>query len=190
MNYRMKCISTALLLAIFSLTLAACGRDADKDKSTPALEKQDVSSAKPTQATKRPPSPPRPPAEILPVNGKILEILDTGSFLYLSMDWNGKKIWATVPGVVLKVGEVISLEHATMIKRFYSKTLNRTFEEIVFAAGVTGKSPRPRGAHNSNLNDPRNRRSGQLMGGMPPTAVPPAPVPARPAAKPAAKANP
>jgi len=177
MNRRLKCLSSAMMLAVFSFAWAACGRDTDKDKPSIPPPAQ----VKPNPAAKRPPM---PPAVILPVKGKVLEILDTGSFVYVALDWEGKKVWATMPGVELKVGEVISLDHASMIKSFNSKTLNRTFDELIFAGGVTGKRPRPReGNIAANPKDPRNRRSGKLMG-VTPQMVPPAPVPAKPAVKP------
>ncbi|NTV12819.1 MAG: hypothetical protein HGA96_02605 [Desulfobulbaceae bacterium] len=186
MNYRVKCLAIALLLPVFSFALAACGRDADKEKPVAPPAKPEVSAAKPGAVARRP-SLPQPPPKILPVSGKILEILDTGSFIFVLVDWQDKKVWATVPSVELKVGEVISLDHATMIKGFHSKTLNRTFDELIFASSVVGKSPRPRVVSKGNPNDPRNRRSGKLMSGLAPAPAPASPVP--PVAKPSAKAN-
>ena len=179
MNCRVKCISTALLLAVFSLASVACGRDVDKDKQA-ALPTNPGSGAK---------QQPLAPDEILPVSGQVLEILDTGSFLFVSLDWQGKKVWTTVPGVELKVGEMISLDHATMIKDFHSKALNRTFDELIFASGVIGKPHRPRTVNTANLKDPKNRRSGQLMNGTVPSPVPPAPAKPQGLAKPGAKSG-
>lgn len=187
MNYRMKCTSTMLWLIVFSFPLAACGRDVDKDKPTLAPEKPAVSAVNPNQVAKIPSS--APPEEFLPVTGKVLEIQDTGSFLFVSLDWQGKQVWATVPGVDLKVGEMVTLDHAALVKKFHSKVLNRTFDELIFASSVVGKSPRLRMANNADPKDPRNRRSGKLMAGLPLPSVPPAPVPARPVAKPGGKAD-
>lgn len=175
MNHRIKGISTALVLAAFSLTLLACSRDKDKDK-------QVVTAEKPGKPAIRQPLP-QPPPKILPVSGKVLEILDTGGFIFVALDWQGKKVWATVPGVALKVGEVISLDHATMIKNFHSKALNRTFDELIFASSVIGKESRPRVANKANPKDPKNRRSGALTAGHPPSPAPPKPIvkPAAPA---------
>jgi len=176
MNYRIKCISTALTLAVFSFTMVACSRDKEKDK-------QVVSAEKPGKPAERQ-SLPQPPPKILPVSGKVLEILDTGGFIFVALDWQGKKVWATVPSVALKLGEVISLDHATMIKGFHSKVLNRTFDELIFASSVIGKESRPRVASKGNPNDLVTRRSGALTAGHPPSPAPP-----KPTAKPAATAE-
>lgn len=187
MNYRGKCLAAALSLAVFSIVLAACGREGEEAKPGVSVEKPGVPTAKPDKVAKGQTVKPRPKAEVLPVKGKVLEILDTGSFLFVSLDWQGKKVWATVPGVELKIGEVISLDHATMIKRFYSKTLKRTFDELIFANGVVGKPPRPRMMAKANSKDPQTRRSGKLMAGLGSATSPPGPVPAKPVAKPDAK---
>lgn len=175
-----KFILTVLGLAVISYSLAACGRDLKQTQET-------TPPGKPTATGKKQFLPPQPPPEILPVTGKVLEILDTGSFMYVSLDWKGKPVWATVPGVELKVGDVISLDHATMFKGFHSTVLNRTFDELIFASGVVGKAPRARVANNSNPRDPRNRRSARLLAGLAPVGAPAAPVSAPPSGKTAAK---
>jgi len=152
-----------VLMLVASLCVAACSRD-----------KEQAQPARPAETAKRQSAPAPPPPEILPVTGKVLEILDTGGFLYVSLDWQGKQVWATIPGVNLKVGETISLDHATMFKGFHSNTLNRTFTELIFASGVIGKSPRSRAANSTNPKDPRNRRSGKIM--APPLPAPPMPT--------------
>lgn len=163
-------IKLVVLMLVAALCLAACSRDKEPAKQ----------AASPAEKAKRQAE--APPPEILPVTGKVLEIIDTGSFLYISLDWKGKPVWATVPGVDLKVGEVISLDHATMFKGFRSNALNRTFDELIFASGVEGKAPRSRAANSANPNDPKNRRSGKLL------AVP-APAPSRPGGKVAGKSG-
>lgn len=200
MNYRVKCLWAVLILAVFSLS--ACGRDSEPEKQAATPEKQaaapekqateavkpEVAPAQPGQAPKRTRYSPPPPPKILPVKGKVLEIIDTGNFLFVSLDWEGKKVWATVPGVELKLGEVVALDHAAMIKSFRSETLNRTFDNLIFASGVIGKQPRPRMANNAKLKDPKARRSGQFVGSMPLRPAPPLPVPKQPAANPGAPA--
>lgn len=161
-------IKVMVLLLAGSLCVAACSRDKEQAKQ--------ATPAKPAETAKMQ----LPPPEILPVTGKVLEILDTGSFLYVSLDWKGKQVWATIPGVDLKVGEVISLDHATMFEDFHSTALNRTFDELIFASGVAGKAPRSRIAKGANPKDPKSRRSGKFMGV-------PSPAPPRPTGKVAEK---
>jgi len=160
----------ALLVLGGVLCLTACSRDKDQAKQE--------APAKPGETAKMKFDPPVPPPEILPVAGKVVEVIDTGSFIYVLIDWKGKKVWATVPGVDLKVGEEISLDHATMFKGFHSNALNRDFDELIFASAVVGKSPRPRVAKGVNPNDPAGRRSGKIP-------LAPVPAPPRPTGKPA-----
>lgn len=206
MKYCGKRISAAVLLAAFSLGLSACGRDADQEKqATSAPVKSEMTPVKPEMTPVKPemtPAKPEvapmkpgetakrtrplpPPPVFLPVKGKILEIQDTGSFVFVSLDCQGKQVWATVPSVDLKVGEEIALDHASMVRKFHAKSLNRTFDELIMAAGVAGKSPRARG--NINSKDPRNRRSGMLMAGQPMKPAPALPTPVHSGTEPVAK---
>jgi hypothetical protein len=196
-----KRILAAVLAAAFTFALSACGRDVEQQEkqATTAPAKADQTPGKAEMPPAKPHAPVKkgrsmlPPPEDLPVSGKILEIKDIGSFIFVSMDWQGKKIWATVPGVDLKVGEEISLEHASRIRNFHVKSLNRTFDELIMASSVKGKAPRPRTENSQNAlpGDPRKRRSGMMLGGsgmnVAPAPIPAKPVPARPAGAPAAK---
>lgn len=172
MGIRIRLIGV-VLAALFCL--AACSRDKDQAK-------QAVAPVKPAETAKRQPLPPQPPPEILPVSGKVLEVIDTGSFIYVLVDWQGQKVWATVPGVDLKVGEVIGLDHATMFEKFHSNALNRTFDKLIFASGVVGKPPRSRVVNKANPKDPKSRRSGKIAAGL-------APAPPKPTGKVTAKAG-
>lgn len=165
-------IKLMVLVLVTSLCLGACSRDKEKA--------QQAKPEKPAETAKSQSPPPSPPPEILPVTGKVLEILDTGNFLFVLLDWQGKRVWATMPGVDMKVGEVISLEYATMMEDFHSNTLNRTFDELIFASAVAGKGPRSRVAKGASIKDPKNRRSGKFMGV-------PQPAPPRPTGKAAEK---
>lgn len=145
-------IKLMMLVLVASLCLTACGRDKEQTQQTSPPAGEVKSQTEP------------PPPVIIPVAGKVLEILDTGGFVFISLDWNGKQVWATVPAVDLKVGEIISLDHATMLdKGFYSNALKRNFEKMIMASGVEGKSPRNRPTKGGNSKDPNNRRSGKLM---------------------------
>lgn len=156
-------IKLMVLMLVVSLCVAACSRD-----------KKQAKKEAPAETAKGQVRPAPPPPEIFPVSGKVLEVIDTGSFIYVALDWKGERVWATVPGVDLKVGEVISLDHANMIEKdFHSTALNRTFEKLIFASGIEGRPPRSRA---NNPKDSKNRRSGKLM------AIP-SPAPPRPTEK-------
>ena len=65
--------------------------------------------------------------------GKVLEILDVANYKYLKVDENGTKIWVAISDAPVRVGDRIGYDKDTIMKNFKSKTLNRTFKEIIFA---------------------------------------------------------
>ena len=70
-------------------------------------------------------------------SGKVLEKIDASSYTYVRLDdGRGKEIWAAIPGTQLEIGEQVTLEGGTVMRNFNSKTLNRTFDSIIFATGV------------------------------------------------------
>jgi DNA/RNA endonuclease YhcR with UshA esterase domain len=113
-------------LAIIS-GLTACGNGSSK---TEPAAKTDQPGKTSSQALEAPP---------LPANsGKVVETLDASVYTYIRLDdGTGKETWAAVPKTQLEIGEPIALEGVTVMNNFYSQTLNRTFDSIIFATGVT-----------------------------------------------------
>jgi len=73
------------------------------------------------------------------LSGKVLESMDSGGYTYIKIDNAGKKTWVAVPKTKVTVGQDISFQPGAVMNNFQSKTLNRTFETIVFSGGVTGQ---------------------------------------------------
>jgi hypothetical protein len=70
-------------------------------------------------------------------SGKVVQKLDANIYTYIRLDdGSGNETWAAVPKTQLEIGEPIALKGGTVMRNFYSKTLNRTFDSIIFAAGV------------------------------------------------------
>jgi hypothetical protein len=77
------------------------------------------------------------------VEGKILETKDVAEYTYLLLgDGAGNQIWAAIPKTKVEVGKVVILENGFMMKNFESKTLKKTFDEIIFASGIADKKPK------------------------------------------------
>ncbi|MBI5099895.1 MAG: DNA-binding protein [Nitrospirae bacterium] len=72
------------------------------------------------------------------LSGKVLESMDSGGYTYINIENSGKKTWVAVPKIKVTVGQDISFQPGMVMTNFQSKTLNRTFESIVFSGGVTG----------------------------------------------------
>jgi len=68
--------------------------------------------------------------------GKVVEIISGAGYSYLLLESDGKKFWIAGTQVSAKAGDAVRyIENVTM-SNFTSKTLNRTFDQIVFASDV------------------------------------------------------
>lgn len=74
------------------------------------------------------------------LSGKVVEAMDSGGYTYVNIEKSGKKMWVAVPQMKVKVGQEISFQPGIVMSNFESKTLKRTFDSIVFSAGVAGGS--------------------------------------------------
>jgi len=71
------------------------------------------------------------------VKGKVLETMEASGYTYVSLDdGSGNVVWAAVPKTVVEVGEEVTLQGGAVMSNFSSKTLNRTFDSIIFASGL------------------------------------------------------
>lgn len=72
------------------------------------------------------------------LSGKVVEAMDSGGYTYVNIEKAGKKTWVAVPQTKVTAGQDISFKPGMVMNNFLSKTLNRTFETIVFSGGVSG----------------------------------------------------
>lgn len=70
------------------------------------------------------------------VYGKITKIENAMGYNYLKVDINGTEQWVAIAKAPVKVGDTIGYDNRTVMKNFKSKTLGRTFPQIVFANEV------------------------------------------------------
>lgn len=70
-----------------------------------------------------------------PLTGKVVEKLDGGGYSYFLLEKEGKKTWVAAPPTEGKIGETLSFQPGFEMKSFKSKTLDRTFESIIFTDG-------------------------------------------------------
>lgn len=133
-------------LAAFLLVIPGCGQDKE------AKDEQKSAEVKPI----------KPPPEVISIKGKVLEVVDDGSnFIYLLLDQGEKQTWATMPAVDVEVGEEVTLVFANVFKNFYSKSMKRSFDELIFSSGIEGRQPRKRSSFLKQLpkENPRNQQS-------------------------------
>ena len=62
-----------------------------------------------------------------------------GGYTYVNIEKDGNKSWVAVTKSKISVGQDISFMPGSVMTNFTSKTLNRTFDTIVFSGGVEGK---------------------------------------------------
>jgi len=124
MNLKKICVCFTGL-AILS-GLIACGNvTSETESATPP----DQLSRTPSQAPAAP--------QLAASSGKVVQKLDASSYTYIRLDDGaGNETWAAVPKTQLEIGEQIALKGGTVMRNFNSKTLNRTFDSIIFATGV------------------------------------------------------
>ncbi len=68
--------------------------------------------------------------------GKVTATMDSGGYTYIEFEENGTRLWAAAPKFTVSVGDTIEFSKAMPMNNFHSKTLDRTFESILFVGGI------------------------------------------------------
>ncbi len=75
-------------------------------------------------------------AGILPISGKVVETMNSGGYTYILIASGDKNIWAAVPTMEVTVGQELQLLPGQTMNDFNSKSLNRTFDSVIFSTGA------------------------------------------------------
>lgn len=70
------------------------------------------------------------------LSGKVVETMNSGGYTYVALENNGRNTWVALPGSKVKVGQQLTCRPGMEMKNFTSKTLNRTFDSIIFSGGI------------------------------------------------------
>jgi hypothetical protein len=68
--------------------------------------------------------------------GRVVETMNAAGYTYLRVDEKGASVWLAVMEVPVKVGDVVEFPDSPPMTGFKSKTLNRTFDSILFVPGI------------------------------------------------------
>jgi hypothetical protein len=102
-------------------------------------------------ATKNAPVAPHPamPVAAAPNSGKVVQTLQAGGYTYAEVESSGRKVWIAGSPIQIKAGDIVQWGDYSIMQNFNSKTLNRTFDEILFvnAWGPAGAAPTPVAPH-------------------------------------------
>lgn len=85
-----------------------------------------------TQPMQQPPA----SAEGAAIEGTVISSMDSGGYTYVELDSNGNKLWIAAPASRVKVGDKITALNGSVMNNFESKSLNRTFETILFVPAI------------------------------------------------------
>lgn len=155
-----------LLVLGFSLaSLVGCSEQAEQAAKTPEVTQQ-ATPATPAQAAQpTPPSQPAPqpggpavanphqPAGNSPAadphagiqmpgagparyQGQVVQILEAKPYTYLEVDTGRGQSWLAASGVNVAPGDVVTWADQAVMRAFKSKALDRTFDEVLFVAGL------------------------------------------------------
>ena len=79
-------------------------------------------------------------------SGTVEEAMDAKGYTYVLVDDGVEKRWAAAPKFEVKVGDRVIVPPCSEMHDFYSKTLNRKFEIVMFAAWITKEGESPQGS--------------------------------------------
>jgi len=111
----MKSFKIVFALGVLSVVIATGCNSSKKEAPAPASQSQ---------------------ADAGSLSGKVVETMSSGGYTYVSLENNGKKTWVAIPATAIKVGQQVACQPGMVMQNFTSKTLNRTFETIIFSGGI------------------------------------------------------
>ncbi len=80
------------------------------------------------------------------MGGTILETMDSGGYSYVHLDMGVEKVWIAGPATAgLAVGDKVTFDGAMEMRNFNAKSLDRTFETILFVGNIYKDGEAPAG---------------------------------------------
>ncbi|MDR3580380.1 MAG: hypothetical protein P4L44_10495 [Oryzomonas sp.] len=103
--------------------------------SQPSLPPGHPSMGQPAQPQGHPSAIPQSASSGSTISGKVVETMNSGGYTYVNLEKNGKKTWVAAPTMQVSVGQELKLTNGAVMTNFSSKSLNRTFDSIIFSGG-------------------------------------------------------
>jgi len=69
-------------------------------------------------------------------SGMVIETMNSSGYTYMLVDSGTEKTWVAIPETKTAKGEKITYKPGMLMKNFSSKTLNKTFDSIIFSPGL------------------------------------------------------
>lgn len=77
----------------------------------------------------------------LPNEGKVVDVKDGGGYTYIEVTYKDATRWLAAPRSAVTKDAVIRYGNGSVMKDFFSKSMNKTFPEILFLDRVVVVSP-------------------------------------------------
>ncbi|MCE9679218.1 NrfJ [Shewanella sp. AS1] len=71
--------------------------------------------------------------------GKVLETMNAGGYTYVQIQEADKTFWAAGPQIEVTKGDTVVVQEQMWMNNFTSKSLNRTFDELLFVGRIDKK---------------------------------------------------
>ncbi|WP_200764078.1 GW dipeptide domain-containing protein [Nitrosophilus alvini] len=134
-------------IALAALLLSGCGEKPKEEKNRVEVLPEKTEKQVSTEQTEsveglygvsadEAKSEPQPPQQPGVKTGTVIETMNAGGYTYAKIDDNGNIYWIAGPQTEIKTGDNISFAPQMWMENFQSKTLNRTFDKILFVAVI------------------------------------------------------
>jgi hypothetical protein len=77
-----------------------------------------------------------PEPEAIAHTATVLETMSSAGYTYIRVEEKGKKFWVALPETQVSVGETVSFYEQMLMENFTSRSLNRTFDRILFVEAI------------------------------------------------------
>ncbi|NTV50754.1 MAG: hypothetical protein HGB32_00240 [Geobacteraceae bacterium] len=128
--------TTIVVLSIAALALAGCKDKPKTEAPAPVPQQGQIPAAQPGAD----PHAGMKAQEIPAGAGKkatVTQTMNSGGYTYVeAADEKGEKVWMALPETKVAKGDKIEYPEMPPMVNFQSKTLNRTFEKILFVPGI------------------------------------------------------
>lgn len=87
--------------------------------------------------------------EVGTVTGKVAETMNVAGYTYMLVENQMGEQWVAIPESEVTVGQSVTYVQGMVMNKFYSKTMDRTFDTIIFSAGLAGQVPEKKAVEKS-----------------------------------------
>lgn len=120
-----RAVSYAIIaLAVFSTVAAFAAQEKASPRPAPEIKAKNAGAS----------------TGLSSLSGKVVETMNSGGYTYVCLEKNGNKTWVAAPEMKVTVGQELSFQPGQEMLNFTSKSLNRTFDSIIFSGGPEASS--------------------------------------------------